>query len=187
MSKFFEALIPTSASPLAQARAKVLAATCLALAGAIIALLLYWVVFSWLEQIETVVIGLVLVLILAGIILLVRSGRVTAAAWTLTIFMLLLNLANMVDYGISSTASGGYIIVIALAVFTLGPAIGLGSAVLGSVTVFAIALAASTGQLETQLPYQESTLSFDAVVLTLIYLLVGLLCAVWSKAANQAL
>jgi hypothetical protein len=187
MNKFIEALIPASAAPLVQARAKVLVATCLALAAAIVALLLYWIVFSWLEQIETVVIGLFLVLILAGIIALVKSGRVVAAAWTLTVFMLLLNLANMLDYGISSTASAGFIIAILLAAFTLGPALGLGTAFLGSVAVFAIALAASTGQLQTQLPYQESTLSFDAVVLTLIYLLVGLLCAVWSKAANQAL
>ena len=61
MSKFFETLIPTSATPLVRARAKVIVSTCLALAAATIALLLYWIVFSWLEQIETVVMGLVLV------------------------------------------------------------------------------------------------------------------------------
>ena len=55
MSKFLAYFIPASATPLTQARAKVLAATCLALSGAILALLLYWIVFSWLEEIETVI------------------------------------------------------------------------------------------------------------------------------------
>jgi hypothetical protein len=174
-------------APLVQARAKVVVAACLAIGAALVALILYWVIFSWLEQIETVFIGLVLVLILAGILALVKRGYVSAAAWTLTIFLAVLNLANMLDYGISTTSSAGFLIVIVLAAFTLGPALGLGSALLGSVASFAFALAASTGQIQTQIPFQESTLSFDAITLTIIYLLVGLLCAVWSKAANQAL
>jgi len=187
MSKFFASFIPASAAPLTQARAKVLVATCFALGAAILALLLYWIVFSWLEQIETVLVGLVLILLLAGILALVKSGRVPAAAWALTIFLLLLNLLNMLDYGIGTTSSAGLIIAIVLASFTLGPWLGLGTAALGSLAAFGIALAGSAGLLHTEIPFVESNLSFDAVALTLIYLLVGLLCAVWSKAANEAL
>jgi hypothetical protein len=186
MSKFFDTFIPASAAPLVQARARVLVAACFAIGAALVALILYWIIFSWLEQVATVFIGLALVLMLAGIVALVKRGSVRAAAWTLTVFMLLLNLANMLDYGISTTSSAGFLIVIVLATFTLGPALGFGSAVLGSIAVFAVALAGSAGQLQTQIPFHESTLSFDAPTLTLVYLLTGLLCALWSKAANTA-
>ena len=186
MSKFFEYFIPASATPLTQARAKVLVATCFALGGAILALLLYWIVFSWLEEIETVIIGLVLVLILAGIAALVKSGRVRAAAWTLTIFLTLLILVDLAEYGIGTVSSAGLLIPIALAAFTLGPWLGMGTAVLNSAGVFAIALAGAAGQLQTEIPFQESNLSFDAMALTLVFLLVGMLCAVWSKSANEA-
>jgi hypothetical protein len=187
MSKFLAYFIPVSATPLTQARAKVLAATCFALGGAILALLLYWIVFSWLEQIETVIIGLVVILILTGIAALVKSGRVRAAAWTLTIFLLLLILLDLTDYGIGTVTTAGLLIPIALAAFTLGPWLGMGTAVLSSAAVFAIALAGAAGQLHTEIPFQESNLSFDAMALTLVFLLVGMLCAVWSKAANEAL
>jgi hypothetical protein len=186
MSKFFDTFIPASATPLMQARAKVVVAACFATGAALVALILYWIIFSWLEQVETVFMGLVLVLILAGILALVRRGYVHAAAWILTVLMALLNLANMLDYGISTTASAGFLIVIVLAALTLGPALGLGSAVLGSLAAFAFALAASAGQIQTQIPFEEATLSFDAPTLTIIYLLVGLLCAVWSKTTNEA-
>ncbi len=186
MSKFFENFIPASATPLDQARAKVLTATCLAIGGAILAMLLYWIVFSWLEQIETVVVSFILILMLAGIVALVKSGRVRAAAWTLTIFMLLLNLANMTSYGIGTVSSAGFLIPIALAAFTLGPRLGMGTAILGSAAAFAIALAGAAGQLQTEIPFHESNLSFDAMALTLIYLLVGLVCVVWTKSANEA-
>jgi len=184
MTKLFENLIPSQTTPLERARARVIAATCVALGGAILALLLYWIVFSWLEQWLTVVIGLVLALILAGIVALSQRGRVRAAAWTLTIFMILLNLANMFDYGIGTVSSAGFIIPIVLAAFTLGPWLGLGTAALGSAVAFVVALAGAAGTLQTQIPFQESTLSFDAITLTLIYMLVGFICAVWVRATT---
>jgi hypothetical protein len=92
----------------------------------------------------------------------------------------------MLDYGIGTTSSAGLLIAIVLAAFTLGPWSGLGTAALGSLVVFGVALAGSAGLLHTEIPFVESNLSFDAVALTLIYLLVGLLCAVWTKAANEA-
>ena len=187
MSKFFGRFIPVSADRLDRARAEVVVAGCFAIGAAIMAILLYWIIFSWLEQIETIVIGLVLLAILAGIVAMVKSGRVRGAAWTLTIFLVLLNLANMLDYGIGTTSSAGMLIAIVLAAFTLGPAWGMGSAILGSAAAFGIAFAGSAGVLHTEIAFVESNLSFDAVVLTLIYLVVGLLCAVWTRAANQAL
>ena len=182
MNRFFDYFVPGTATALVQARARVVAAACLALAAAVLALLLYWIIFSWLEQIETIGLGLVLVLILAGILALLRRGRVGAAAWTLSVLVLLLNLANMLDYGIGTTSSAGFVIAILLAAFSLGPGMGLVTAALGSLAAFGITLAAAGGMIQTEIPYQQSNLSFDAVTLTLIYLLVGLLSAVWGKA-----
>ena len=186
MSKIFDAFIPSSANAQAQARARVLVTTCLSIGLAVIAMLLYWIIPGWLEDIETVAIGLTLILILAGILALVKRGHVRAAAWTLTILMALLSLADMSTSGMGTTSSSALLIPIALAAFTLGPAVGLVAAILGSAAVFAIALAGSAGWLQTAIPFQQSNLSFDAITLTLVYLLVGALCAVWSKAANAA-
>jgi hypothetical protein len=183
MNRLFAAFLPANTTPLALARARVLVAACLAVGAAILALLLYWIAFSWLEQTETVFAGLVLIALLAGILALVRRGNVGAAAWILTVLVLLLNLANMLDYGIGTTSSAGFVLAILLAAFTIGPAMGLAAAALGSVAAFAITLAASTGLLMTEIPFQQSNLSFDAVALTLIYLLVGILCAAWSPSA----
>jgi hypothetical protein len=178
MNKLLQKFTPENTTPLEQVRAKVLVATCLAVGGAILVTLLYWILFSWLEQWLTVVIGLIFVLFLAGLVALIKRGRVRAVAWTLTLFLLLLNLANMASYGIGTTSSAGFLLVIVLAAFTLGPRLGLGMAVLGSVAAFGIALAGASGALQTEIPFQESNLSFDALTLTLIYLLVGLMCAV---------
>ena len=180
MSKFLERFMPSAATPLERARARVIVATCFAIGAAILALLLYWIVFSWLEELLTIGIGLVLILILVGIMALAQRGKVRAAAWALVIFLVLLNLADMADYGIGTVSSAGFIIPIVLATFTLGPRLGLGTAALGSISVFAIALAGAAGQLQTEIPFQESNLSFDAIILTLVYMLTGLLCAVWA-------
>lgn len=181
MSKFFDQFIPSSVTPLEQARAKVLVATCFAISGAILAMLLYWIVFSWLEQWETVVIGVSMVLFLAGMVGVVKSGRVRPVAWILTLCLLLLNLANMTSYGIGGTSSAGYVLVIVLAALTLGPWLGIASAILGSVVAFGIALAGAAGLLQTEIPFQASNLSFDAMSITLIYMLVGLMCAVGAR------
>lgn len=178
MNKILDRFLPENATALVQMRARVLAATCLAVGGAILATLLYWIIFSWLEQWLTVVIGLIFVLFLCGLLALVKRGRVRGVAWTLTLFLVLLNLANMFSYGIGTTSSAGFLLAIVLAAFTLGPRLGLGIAVLGSVAAFGIALAGASGALQTEIPFQESNLSFDAITLTLIYLLVGLMCAV---------
>jgi len=179
MSKFLKRFTPNSATPLESARGQVIVATCFAMGAATLALLLYWIVFSWLEELSTLGIGLILILILVGITASVQRGKVRAAAWTLTILLALINLANMADYGIGTASSAGFVLPIVLAAFTLGPKLGLGTAALGSISVFAIALAGAAGQLQTEIPFQESNLSFDAITLTLIYMLVGLLCAVW--------
>ncbi len=181
---FFEKFIPNVA-PLEQTRARVLVATCFATGAAILAMLLYWILFSWLEQWETVMIGLVIILFLAGMLLLVQRGRIRPVAWILTLLLLLLNLANMTSYGIGTVSSGAYLLVVVLAAFTLGPWLGVGSAILGSAAAFGIALAGAAGTLQTEIPFQESNLSFDAISLTLTYMMVAVMCAVAAKSLEK--
>lgn len=178
--------LPTSASPIERAKAKVTVVTALAIGAAMLALVLFWIVTFTLEDIETIFLTVVLILLMAGVIALVQRGRVQLGAWVLTLLMIFLNLSNMTWYGISTTSSAGYLIPILLALFGIGSAAGFGVTVLGCVTVFAISLLASAGQIQTEIPYSESHLTFDAPALTLIYLIVYFISNAWVKSAQEA-
>jgi len=139
-----------------------------------------------LEDIETILILIVLLLVLAGIVALVKRGYIKLGAWLLTGLMLLLNLSDMTWYGIGSVASAGFIIPILLAVFSISPKAGMGVTILGCISVFLVAYLASIGQLQTEIPYQESNLSFDAPTLSLIYLITGILAGNWVRSTEEA-
>ncbi len=187
LSNRINALLPESASLLERAQAKVVSITSIGIAFAIVALVLYWILTNTLEQIETVFISLGLVLLFAGIVVLVKRGYIKLGAWLITGLMLFLNLSNMAWYGIGSSASAGYIIPILLAAFSIGPKAGMGVMVLGCVSVFSFAYLASIGQLQTEIPYQISNLSFDAPTLSLIYLITGALAGNWIESTREAL
>ena len=51
---------------------------------------------------------------------------------------------------------------------------------------FFVAYLASIGQLQTEIPYQESNLSFDAPTLSLIYLITGVLAGNWVRSTEEA-
>ena len=176
--------IPTS-SPLNRAKAKVTIVTALAIGAAMLALVLFWIVTFTLEDIETIFLTLGLILLMAGIIALVKRGHIKLGAWILTGLMIFLNLSNMTWYGVSTTSSAGYLIPILLALFGIGSGAGLGVAILGCVSVFAISGLASTGQIQTEIPYAESHLTFDAPALTLIYLVVYFISNAWVKSAQE--
>lgn len=179
--------IPSSASPIERARAKVTVVTALAIGAAMLALVLFWILTSTLEDIETIFLTIVLLLLMAGLIVLVQRGYIRLGAWILTLLMVFLNLANMTWYGIATTSSAGYIIPILLALFGISSAAGLGITILGCASVFAISLLASAGQIQTEIPYAESHLTFDAPALTLIYLLVYFISSAWVQSAQSAL
>lgn len=177
---------PLPSSPLERAQAKVTIVTAFAIGAAMLALVLYWIVTSSLEDVETIFLALGLILLLAGIIALVKRGRVKLGAWILTLLMIFLNLSNMTWYGVSTTSSAGYLIPILLALFSIGAGAGFGVTLLGCASVFAISLLASAGQIQTEIPYVESHLTFDAPALTLIYLLVYFICNAWVKSTREA-
>ena len=179
-------LLPSSASPIERARAKVTVVTALAIYAAMLALVWFWIVTFTLEDIETVFLTIVLILMMAGVVFLVKRGRVTLSAWILTLLMIFLNLSNMTWYGVSTTSSAGYLIPILLALFGIGSGAGLGVTIFGCVSVFGISLLASAGQIQTEIPYAESHLTFDAPALALIYLVVFFISNAWVKSAQEA-
>ena len=185
-SNLINALLPESASTFERAQAKIISIMSIVIGSAMLALVLYWLLTNTLEDIETIFILIVLLLVLAGIVALVKRGYIKLGAWLLTGFMLLLNLSDMTWYGIGSVASAGFIIPILLAVFSISPKAGMGVTILGCISVFLVAYLASIGQLQTEIPYQESNLSFDAPTLSLIYLITGILAGNWVRSTEEA-
>ena len=186
LSERINSLLPVSVTEYQKAQAKTIISTSLAISGAMLALVMYWLITGTFEDIETIFIVLGLLLGFAGIIALVKYGYIRSGAWILIGMMLLLNLADMTWYGISSAASAGYVIPILIAVFSISSQAGISVSLLGCISVFSIASFASSGQLQTEIPYQESTLSFDAPTISLIYLLVSVLAGNWVKSTQEA-
>ena len=185
-SNLINALLPESASTFERAQAKIISIMSIVIGSAMLALVLYWLLTNTLEDIETIFILIVLLLVLAGIVAFVKRGYIKFGAWLLTGLMLLLNLSDMTWYGIGSVASAGFIIPILLAVFSISPKAGMGVTILGCISVFLVAYLASIGQLQTEIPYQESNLSFDAPTLSLIYLITGVLAGNWVRSTEEA-
>ena len=185
-SNLINALLPESASTFERAQAKIISVMSIVIGSAMLTLVLYWLLTNTLEDVETIFILIVLLLVLAGIVALVKRGYIKLGAWLLTGLMLLLNLSDMTWYGVGTVASAGFIIPILLAVFSISPKAGMGVTVLGCISVFLFAYLASIGQLQTEIAYQESNLSFDAPTLSLIYLITGVLAGGWVLSTKEA-
>lgn len=186
LSNPMNVLLPESVSNMERAQARVISMTSIAIGAALLALVLYWILTSTLEDIETIFIAFGLAFLLAGNVVLVKKGYIRSGAWFVTGLLLLLNLSNMAWYGIGSSASAGYIIAILLATFSISPKAGMGITVLGCISVFVFAYLASIGQMRTEIPYQISNLSFDAPTLSLIYLISGALAGNWVGSTRDA-
>lgn len=187
LKNFVDSMLPQTSSPTTRARARIIVTTSLFISAAMLALILYWIATRSFEDIETIVAAVILGFILAGVIDLVRRGHINAGAWILTSLMILLNLANMASYGIATTSSAAYIIAILLAVFGIGLGAGWSVTFLGCVSVFIIAWLSSIGQLQTTIPFQESNLTFDAPVLSLIFLLTAALASGWVRSTSETI
>ncbi|MBI5351431.1 MAG: hypothetical protein HZB50_02205 [Chloroflexi bacterium] len=186
LSDRMNALLPESVSAFERAQAKIVSNTSIVIGSAMLALVLYWIFTGTFEDIETIFVMTALLILLAGIITLVKRGHIKLGAWLLTGLMLFLNLSDMAWYGVGTVASAAFIIPILLAVFSIGPRQGMGVTILSCAVVFLIAYLASIGQLQTEIPYQESNLSFDAPTLSLIFLITGILAGNWVRSTREA-
>lgn len=178
-------LLPSSYSLFDQACAVVVIITSLAVSGAMLLLVIYWLVTKSFETIKTIFAMVGIMLTLAVCIWLALNYQVSLAAWILILLMLLLNFANMLSYGIATSASAAYLIPILLAMFCISLSTGYVIALLGCVSVFVIAFLQSQEKIKTLLPYQVSHLTFDAPVLSLIYMLVAVIGGSWATPLKE--
>lgn len=173
-------IFPSFSDPVLTGRARLIAVTSLGLMLAAWALVLTWLISGDLEGI-TVVAALIFSGVMAGLIALARSGRVRAAAWLLVGLLCVLILADTADYGLGSPAVVSFIIPIVLAACTLGFAASIGVAIFGSSVLWLIAIALSSGWYQSSGPFQIDHLTFNAPVLTVIFLLVASIIGWWSR------
>jgi hypothetical protein len=180
-------LLPTSYSLSDQASAVVVIFTSLAISVAMLLLVLYWLVTKSFETIKTIF-GMLAIMFGLGIcIWLAINHQVKTAAWILILILLLLNVANMLGYGIATSASAAYLIPILLAMFCISVSTGYIISGLGCLLVFGIAFLQSKNKIKTILPYQISHLTFDAPVLSLIYILVAFITGSWVSPIKEVL
>lgn len=161
--------------------------TSLAISGAMFLLVFYWLITKSFETIKTILALSGIVLVLAVCIWLVLNGQVRTGAWILILLMVLLNIANMLGYGIATSASAAYLLPILISIFCFGLGIGYIITALGCVIVFLIAFLQSKEKIKTLLPYQVSHLTFDAPVLSLVYILVSVMTGSWIFPLKEAL
>jgi hypothetical protein len=166
--------------PLLLGRAKLIMITSLGLTLAVWALVLTWLISGDLEGI-TVVMAAVFSAVMVGLIALARSGRVRPAAWLLVSMLSVLILADTADYGLGSPSIVSYLIPIVLAACTLGLAAGVGVAVFGSSVIWLIAITLSAGWYQSNVPFRIDHLTFNAPLLTVIFLLVAGIVGWWSR------
>jgi hypothetical protein len=171
---------PKFDDPLLTGRAKLIAVTSLGLMLAAWALVLTWLISGDLEGI-TVVAAAIFSAVMFGLMALARHGRVSLAAWLLVGLLSVLILADTVDYGLSSPSIVSYLVPIVLAACTLGLAAGIGVAAFGSIGVWLIAIALSAGWYQSSVPFTFDQLTFNAPVLTVIFLLVAGIVGWWSR------
>lgn len=173
-------LLPDTSDPLLRGGAGLVIVTCAGVILAILALILTWLISGDLQA-ETVLAGLVLGLILAGIAALARSGRVWLACWTLVVLLWSLVTVDAGSFGLASPAAAGYFIPVTLAACGLGLRAAIGVAGASSGAVWSIAVATSAGWYEPLGPVESSHLTFNAPFLTVLLLLVALLVGAWNR------
>ena len=151
---------------------------CLGLAGAVIFIILFWVLSSSLTDIETPFVGLFFILILAGISLLAHKGKISLAAWILTILLSFLVSADLLAYGVTTPSGGVFVIPILLSAFCLGRWVSIGIACLGIATSWLSAWLHTNGPF-AQPAADISQITFNAPILTIILVLTTWLVVAW--------
>lgn len=178
-------LVPKYYSQIDQLRAVTILGTSFSICGAIILLILYWVATKSFETKTTIIVALTIIILLAACVGFVMQGQLSTGAWMLIILMVVINFSNMVLYGISSSSSAAYMIPILLAMFCIGASAGFGITIMGCIFVFIIPILQSRKIIKSILPYNISSLTFDAPVLALIYLLAAMIVSAWVNSTNN--
>lgn len=186
LRSIWQSLLPNVDDALLRGRAGLIIAACLGLIATALTLILVWLVTGDLAW-ETVLLALLLSLLLAGIVVLARTGRVRLATWLLVLLLLLLITADAVSFGLGSPAATAYVIPILLATCGLGLPAGLGVALFSSAAVWLIAWGAFAAWYEPWEPFALWHLTFTAPFLTVLQWLVVLIAGFWTHVTTGAL
>lgn len=178
-------LLPESTDAPTRARAGLVIYTCLGIVGASAALVVTWLLTGDLDP-ETPVAALALALLLAGLALLARSGRVTWAAGGLTALLFLLVTADAWAFGLASPAAAAYCLPVTLAACALGLWAGLGVALTAGLSLWLLAWGAVAGWHSPWGPVEVSHLTFNAPFYTVILLLLALMIGGWARTLTEA-
>ncbi len=185
LAELISNLIPKYYSQLDQLRALTIITASLAIGVAVFLLVLYWVATKSFETKTTIFVALGCMVLLAICAAFVMRGQLTTGVWMFIIFMVLVNFSNMLLYGVSSSASAAYVIPILLTMFCIGTNAGFVITGLGCMLVFIIPILQSRGKIRPLLPFHISSLTFDAPVLALIYLLAAIIVSTWAISSKS--
>ena len=172
--------LPATTNPLLAGRAKPILATCVGLILAAWGLVLTWLISRDLEA-ETVLVMIIFSGILLGIAAVSRSGRVTLAAWLLIVLLGLAIVSDAAYYGVGAPGIFTFVLPIVLAACLIGLAGGMIIAVIGTIVVWGVAIGAMQGWLAVVIPFQMDHLTFNAPVISIVFLLVALIVGWWSR------
>lgn len=168
-------LLPNFYSHSEQARATTAIVAALVSGLSVLIFVMYWVVTRSLESKKTIALAAGAILLLAGSAVLVIHGQLNTGIWILVAIISLMNFANFALYGIGTSASSGYVVLILLAMFCLGSGVGYAVALLGCAAVFATPVLQAKQWIRTIRTYEASNITFDAPSLTFVYLLAAVI------------
>ncbi len=180
MLSLIQRLLPSTDNRSDRARAVLVLVTCGALFAAVLGMILFWVFTGTLEDMETVVAGITLGLILAGLVDMNRRGRSRLVLWVLVVLVTGLCLADTGYYGVSTASAGEFLLPILLAACGAGLWAGLTMALISSGLVWGLSYAASTG-LASWLPTNSANLTYYAPFLTILFFLVAVIVGLWGR------
>ncbi|MBN1372645.1 MAG: hypothetical protein JW987_11960 [Anaerolineaceae bacterium] len=160
----------SNAGTIQQIQARIVTVACLGVGLAVIAIVGGWALTGTLTDWETVVGGLFILGILAGLAALARKGRPGLAAGLLAGMLFLLVGADVAYYGLGSPSAMAFLLPVLLVALVIGLMPGLGVATLAAVVVFGVAWASLNGMIAVETLVDESHLSYNAPVVSVILL-----------------
>ena len=172
--------LPATTDPLVAGRARLILATCVGLTLAAWSLVLTWLISGDLEG-ETVVVAIIFSVTLLGIAVVSRSGRVTLATWLLIVLQALAIVSDVAYYGIGAPMIFAFLLPTVLTACLIGLAGGMIMAIIGSIVAWGVAVGAMQGWLSVAIPFQMDHLTFNAPLISIIFLLVALIVGWWSR------
>jgi hypothetical protein len=176
--------LPNTTDPLLAGRAKLILATCVGLILAVWGFVLTWSISSDLQAV-TVAVAIAFSLMLLSVAVVSRSGRITLAAWALTVILGLVTIYDTAYYGIGAPDIVFFVLPIILAACLIGLTVSMIMAVIGAIVTWGLAVGAMQGWLQMAIPFQMDQLTFNAPLISIVFLLTALIVGWWSRYTSQ--